>query len=351
MSIMKQQQKDLEIIGFDDRLFRLIGIPVLAFFIPILFFDAAPWQADAFFRSHYIASLLFTSVYWQGGRWIIKKVRQRFNKQDRELKRVLISLGLVTIFTFIFGPLLGSVLYFIPGIGVEEMSFFETMVGSLSTTYIIIGIYEVFYFYQKWKQALLEQERFKRLAVQSQLDGLKSQVNPHFLFNCLNTLSTIIPESPERSVNFVQKLAKVYRYILEIRDRELISLEEELAFLQNYVFLLKERFEDNLTVEINVPSASYRQQLMPLSLQMLVENAIKHNIISDQHPLHIRIELQENNLVVSNDLQLKTNKLPSTRLGLKNIRDRYRFFTDREVDVISDQQHFLVKLPLLEINS
>ena len=181
------------------------------------------------------------------------------------------------------------------------------------------------------------------------MEGLKSQVNPHFLFNSLNTLIYIIPENTDRAIQFVQKLSKVYRYILEIRDKKLIPLEEELDFLHSYIFLLKERFGDNLEVNLSIPSDILVQQVVPLSLQILFENAIKHNIISDKHPLKIEVFFKDEKLVVQNNLQLKKQAMPSTKVGLQNIKNRYAFFTDEKVDINDDGPYFKVTLPLIKM--
>ena len=186
--------------------------------------------------------------------------------------------------------------------------------------------------------------------MQSQLEGLKNQVNPHFLFNSLNTLTYLIPENADKSVHFVQQLSKVYRYILELKDKELISLEEELRFLDAYTFLLKERFGENLCVEIDIPDEFLNKNIIPLSLQILCENAIKHNIISSQKPLCLKVFIQnEDKLIVKNNLQKKNQEMNSTRLGLQNIKNRYRFFSEKEVEVIATQEEFVVVLPLIDV--
>ena len=150
----------------------------------------------------------------------------------------------------------------------------------------------------------------------------------------------------------MQKLSKVYRYILEIRDKELIPLEDELTFLDSFIFLVRERFGDNLRVEIEVPQVFHQARILPLSLQILFENAIKHNVISEQHPLTIELFVdEEQRLVVRNNLQRKNQVLDSTRVGLDNIRSRYAFFTDDKVVISEDEANFTVRLPLLKVSA
>lgn len=155
-------------------------------------------------------------------------------------------------------------------------------------------------------------------------NALKTQVNPHFLFNNLNTLCSIIPENPEQAVDFVQQLSKVYRHILEVKDEKSIPLKEEMAVLEAYAFLLKTRFGDNLEINMEVDPTKMEDMIVPLSLQLLMENAIKHNIVSQDKPLKIIVKVIDGNLVVTNNLQKKNQIIESTGIGLTNIRNRYK---------------------------
>ncbi len=197
----------------------------------------------------------------------------------------------------------------------------------------------------------MEKEKLERENIQSQLEGLKNQVNPHFLFNSLNTLTYIIPEDQNLAVRFVQQLSKVYRYILEIRDRKLICLSEELAFLDAYVFLLKDRFGENFKIDINIPESYLNLKVVPLSLQILMENAIKHNIISALKPLRVEVFIENNlKLIVKNNLQKKNHVMNSTKVGLQNIKNRYSFFSDQKVEVFATTDSFVVSIPLIQID-
>ncbi len=187
--------------------------------------------------------------------------------------------------------------------------------------------------------------------MQSQLDTLRNQVNPHFLFNSLNTLSSIIHDEPDLAVDFVQKLSKVYRYILEIREKDLIQLEDELKCIEAYKFLLKIRFGDNFSYEHNIEKENLKLFLAPLSLQILMENAIKHNIISKKKPLKIKLSMtEEGDLLVQNNLQKKQLAVSSTKMGLQNIKSRYQMLTRKEVQVWEDENSFNVIIPLIRID-
>lgn len=210
------------------------------------------------------------------------------------------------------------------------------------------------YFSERWKEVLVESEKLKRENLQSQFETLKTQVSPHFLFNSLNTLITIIPENPEQAVEFVQKLADVYRYILQTKDKQLISLQQELEFSESYLFLMKIRFGENLQVHWQVSPEYNQASIPPLALQMLLENAIKHNIISAKKPLFLAIYSETGEtIVVKNNLQPKlgrsADESDSTKVGLQNVTKRYSYLTKRPVDVIETTSAFIVALPLLQI--
>jgi LytS/YehU family sensor histidine kinase len=175
---------------------------------------------------------------------------------------------------------------------------------------------------------------------------LKNQVNPHFLFNSFNALSNLVYEDPDKAVKFIKQLSEVYRYVLDTRDREVVSLEEELRFLQSYIYLQKIRFAEKLTIDIQLENVN--SQIAPLALQILVENAIKHNIVSEDDPLQVKIYPDNGFIAVENNLQKKSMGVePSAGVGLENICRRYEFLSDKKVEILEDTDRFLVKLPIL----
>ncbi|MCY7309617.1 MAG: histidine kinase, partial [Chitinophagaceae bacterium] len=176
-------------------------------------------------------------------------------------------------------------------------------------------------------------------------------INPHFLFNNLNVLSgMVIKDNPEAN-HFFEEFSKVYRYILNNQEKELVELRSELEFVQPYIFLLKKRFDEGLTISLNIPEHYKSYHVVPAALQMLIENAIKHNIVSRHKPLHIYIHANGNNtMIVSNNLQLRQTGEPSTKIGLQNIRKRYELISGREIEVKETVTTFEVTLPLLNLN-
>ncbi len=346
---MKVCQKK-KVLGFDDTWFIIIGIPVVSAIMPLMFLQFENNWSLEWYKTNFFISLFQVIIYW----FIIRKVfilsRVRFHAFSDTWKRMIFQLGIVFLVYLILDPILGKICHkaFLEGKG--HFGGVSIAVSSIIMISLVVAIYESIYFYQQLKKSIQEKEELQRENIQSQLEGLKSKVNPHFLFNSLNTLAYLIPEDADKSVKFVQKLSKVYRYILEMSDEKLIPLQQELDFLNAYIFLLKERFEENLRVEIDIPKARLTDKIIPLSLQILFENAIKHNVISSSKPLFIKVLINpEGKLIVENNLQKKKQIKDSTKFGLENIKNRYRFFSTEAVDVISTSSSFIVSLPLIKL--
>jgi LytS/YehU family sensor histidine kinase len=220
--------------------------------------------------------------------------------------------------------------------------------AAIFCTIMIIAIYESIYFMNELTKSVEEKELLKRETLNAQLDALRTQVNPHFLFNNLNTLCSLIPDKPKQAIDFVHQLSKVYRHILEVKDEQSIPLKDELEVLKAYAFLLQTRFGDNLGISINVPDEKLQKRIVPLSLQILMENAIKHNIVSSDKPLQINVFAYDGKLVVCNNLQKKNQTNKSTGIGLNNIRNRYKLLSEKQVEVSNSGTSFTVSIPLIE---
>ena len=204
-------------------------------------------------------------------------------------------------------------------------------------------------FLQSWQKLALREEKMKNEVLSARYESLKNQVNPHFLFNSLNSLSSLINEDAEMADKFVKQLSIVYRYVLETRTKEAVTVEEELDMLGSFIFLEKIRFDDNLRIEVDIRKETKSKMILPLVLQMLVENAIKHNAISKDDPLSIGLYDAGNFIVVENNLQPKTIlRNESIKVGLENIKSRYSLLSEKEVVVEKSESSFMVKIPLLE---
>ena len=229
----------------------------------------------------------------------------------------------------------------------------QIIVMNLYGTILIIPIISIYYgihFLKAWKKSELESEKIQKESIKSQLDSLKNNLDPHFLFNNLNILSALIDKDTEKSKEFLEKFADVYRFLLQSKGSELVSLQNELQFLDSYVYLIKSRFGDNVKIDIDITNNLDQNFLPPLTLQMLFENGIKHNVVSKDHPLHFKLYSENANyLVISNNLKEKRQKVESHNTGLKNIINRYSHFTDQQVFIENNGKEYVVKVPLLEI--
>lgn len=201
----------------------------------------------------------------------------------------------------------------------------------------------------QWRVSEGRVERFRKESVEFQFEMLRNQVNPHFLFNNLNTIASLVHEQPAVAGEFVKQLSRVYRYLLEYQNRDLITLEEELDFIKSYIFLVELRFNKNLFIELEIPPTSRKLLIIPVCLQMLVENAIKHNVVSRAKPLYLSIKVSDDGqwLKVANNIQIKPQRDFSSGIGLSNIISRYNFFTERPVSVEELDGQFVVQIPLL----
>jgi hypothetical protein len=207
--------------------------------------------------------------------------------------------------------------------------------------------YKVFQFNKNIQDNKVKEQKIIAGTASAKFETLKNQIDPHFLFNSLNVLSSLIEENPKNAQRFTTALSKVYRYVLEQKDKDLVPIEEELAFAKTYMNLLQMRFENSLTYEVLAENVDSEAKVVPLSLQLLLENAVKHNIISEPKPLHIKIYIENDALVIQNNFQKKAVLQDGQGVGIKNIISRYHIITDRKVTIEQNENTFTVKLPIL----
>ncbi len=214
-------------------------------------------------------------------------------------------------------------------------------------TLIIVVIFHFIYFYNHYQQNKVKEQKVIAGTANARFDALKNQLDPHFLFNSLNVLTSLIEENPQNAQKFTTSLSKVYRYVLEQKNKDLVTVDEELDFARTYMSLLKMRFEDSIIFDIPEKSSDPDCKVVPLSLQLLLENAVKHNMVTTNKPLHIRIYEDGRMLVVENNLQLKQIVKKSSGVGLENIKQRYELLTSKKVNIIQQADRFAVAIPML----
>ena len=271
-------------------------------------------------------------------------------KRKKNFENILVGGILVNILTALVVLLLefSGYLVFINRSVAEAFTFVKnnSMVMLWFSMTISTIVYIVLLIRRKDKIEVTQQKDIAVKATAS-FETLKNQLDPHFLFNSLNVLSSLIEENPKKAQEFTVALSKIYRYVLDQKDKNLISVEEELNFAKLYVSLLKMRFEDALIVNFESSNIINEYKIVPLSLQLLLENAIKHNIISDQKPLNIDIFPKGNYLIIQNSYQKKATFEKSTGIGLKNIIQRYSLVSTLSIDIQQTENYYIVKIPLI----
>jgi two-component system LytT family sensor kinase len=222
----------------------------------------------------------------------------------------------------------------------------------LSINLLFDTLWEVLYLLEKYRESLQEKALLEKMSIEHEFENLKGQINPHFLFNCFNTLSSLIEENKTEAEHFLDELSKVYRYLLRNNESGISTVEKEIRFIQSYFELLRTRYGEGLQLNMDIDLRYYPYQLPSLSLQLLVENAVKHNIVSRQQPLIMEIfTTAGNKLVVNNNLQRKSPGMPSTRIGLSNIQGKYRLLQQEGFQIVEGEKNFMVVLPLIWINN
>ena len=297
----------------------------------------------------YIGSILLTILYieliFQLNRWfdsIVKWGRRpvlRFNLQ-------MISYWLIAIAVF-NGLRLVYVVFF----SSKQFILFVDEVTIALFSAIAIFMLNIIDFglilMRQSRDSLAQAEKYKKESAEFEFEMLQAQINPHFLFNSLNTLSSLVYEDADRSAEFIRKLSDVYRHVLDARQKDLISLREELSFIESYIFLLELRFENKLKIDVRIDENLLDQKIAPLTLQLLIENAVKHNIASDSKPLSVDIYNDADHIIVENPLHPKTVKEKGNNMGLRNISSRYNALCGNEVGIYNTYGAFTVKIPII----
>lgn len=294
----------------------------------------------------YFVIASFCSVTWMamwfGNEFIVDWLDARISWTQEPLKRFASGLVAAVVYpmisVFIIMKLFGLTGYYL-GDTTWTINF-SVIATSLITLFLTARS-----FLLNWRQAAIDSEKLQKEGMAAKYESLKNQVNPHFLFNSLNALTNLVYEDQDKAAKFIKQLSQVYRYVLDTRDKEVVSLEEENNFLKAYLFLQQIRFGDKLKLDVSIDNV--KTKLPPLVLQMLIENAIKHNVIAEDNPLTIHVYSDGEYLVVENNLQRKQVMAEeSPGIGLDNICKRYEFLTDKEVQ-IQQTDKFIVKLPLI----
>lgn len=326
-------------------------------------FEATAIWIRTFFLDYFTYAFLISSLLSGGINRLIEFSSRRFSWLDAPFKRLVFDLVAVIAYSFVMSFIITAVYsLFVWKFGtVDNMGWMKLVKSTIFPVLIALGFTFFFTsrsFLSEWKYAALETEKMKTERLAGQYQGLKDQLNPHFLFNSLNVLSNLVYEDADKSNEFIQKLSNIYRYVLDVQYERLIDLDKEITFAKSYLDLQKLRFGEKLQYEIKIEEGLERS-IPPLSLQLLLENAVKHNIATSASPLKIEIFTPDNTyalpygrrLVVRNNLQKRDSPGIESGIGLKNIKERYRFFTERKIEISEADNTFSVSIPLIESES
>lgn len=334
-------------IGFRALLIPFFGIaiPLITGMIPANEFSA--WQI----KLSYLYTIFIAFVIYEGTRYLHFTLRTYFDWLNKPVQKVIALVITIPFYTVPVSVLMlvGWYNLFRKGIvdwGVVKSSSLIILVA----VFFLVHIYETVFLVKQTGNDQLKKEQLERSGVEAELEALKNQIDPHFIFNSLNTLSHLIEEKPSRARQFNDNLADVYRYILQNKKRDLVLLREEIGFLEDFFSLLKIRFENAVQLHMDIDNIVLDQYLLPpISLQVLMENAIKHNEFSDNNPLMMSLTLNQTMLVFQNLVRRKTLRRPSSKIGLQNLSERYMLITQRSIIIDEEEKTFTVRLPLLKI--
>ncbi|WP_034043892.1 histidine kinase [Wocania ichthyoenteri] len=326
-------------------------IGCIIFVLANLISDGFEFDSVSDFIINFSFYQLYSFVLGYSNMYFFDYMERRQWKKNDTIKRIVFGIVGSTIITVIGLFLLrASTSIFYNGntfevfLANEKLKYYQF---GLWVTLTIVAIFHVIYFYNKYQQNKIKEQKVIAGTASAKFDALKNQLDPHFLFNSLNVLTSLIEENPDNAQKFTTSLSKVYRYVLEQKNKELVTVDEELQFAKTYMSLLKMRFEDSIVFTMPEKALNPESKVVPLSLQLLLENAVKHNMVTSTKPLHIKIYENQSNLVVENNLQPKQIVKKSSGVGLSNIMQRYDLLTNKKININKEANRFAVAIPML----
>ncbi len=338
---------------WDNHIISSILIFLLGGTVNMVFLCDNCLESPYLFSKYFWLSSIYSGVawiaFWKGSEFLVVFWDKRIGWIEAPLKRFLASLVSIVVFVFIVVWVL-DLFFDMLILGKSFSASIERSGSSFTVTFLVTLAINVFMhgrgFLYSWRQAAINIEKLKTEQVSTQYESLKNQVNPHFLFNSLNALTTLVYDDQAKAVEFIRKLSQVYRYVLDKKDEELVPLADELDFTRNYIFLQKIRFGDNLQVDVS--GNEMTSYVPPLAIQLLVENAIKHNVVSEQYPLKVNVAVNGEYCTITNNIKEKLDK-DSTGIGLNNLKARYEYLSSKPVEINGEAGIFSVKIPLLKL--
>lgn len=341
---------------FYDKWLRMFGLPLAPIPIHIYKFSALYPTNWILGVTLYLTAVILLITAWEIARIWLTYIRKSYSEIAQTLPRIIYTFAGYIIIGFLvrlFGFGLVKELEIVPVafLGYDTSEQFPLcylfFISGIVYNCILGIIYEFIYYFHMYGIALQETETLQRSNLQTQFESLKSHISPHFLFNSLNSLSSLIREQPEQAEKFLNEMSNVYRYLLRNNEQELVSLQTELQFVESYFHLLKTRYGESIQLKLESLSGYEQYLLPPLTLQILLENAVRHNSILKEQPLVIHIYVEKGYLVVQNNVQKKNLKVVSSKVGLNNIITKYQILKQPEPVIESDAVFFIIRIPLI----
>jgi sensor histidine kinase YesM len=343
------RQKDVEL---NDKLIRWIGIPFFGIVIPnvsglfgdLVYTDLVYWLGYPYFIG-------LAYAIWQGNRYLLFRTRKRFTWFDKPIEKLIL---LFVNNLFYTTPLTIAWLCMWYQWGSFAWIHWDViLIVSLINVICVLFIthvYETVFMVKEQQNEQTRNAELERSKAQAELEALKNQIDPHFMFNSLNSLSYLITKDSSRALQFTENLAEIYRYILSQKERSLVLLEEELTFMSKYTDLLELRFGKALSVKKHFNGATEQQFLIPpISAFVAMENVVKHNEITAQLPLVVSLEMKAHQLIIRNPLREKRSIRHSSKIGLKNLDERFRILTGKGIESEKSEENFTITLPLIQL--
>jgi len=295
-------------------------------------------------------SLFIGGVLWKGNEYIGYRLGHKIDISKQPARALWWNLSIMFTYSLVAIIAVNYIWFVVIYDWTPQQLFSRGMLTMLITFFVTVAITSIFfsiYFFQAWRESSVNEERLQKESIKLQYKALKNQVNPHFLFNSLNSLTALVYQDQDQAAKFIKQLSEVYRYVLAHKDNELVSLAEEISFSEKYVYLQKIRHNNSLQVNFSLHDF-HDMYVVPVSLQILIENAIKHNEVSEENPLLIEIFNTEDTITVKNNLQPKKMIKESGGIGLSTIKARYSFLSDRDVITEETEDAYIVKIPIIK---
>lgn len=350
--LTKKKQTNIIIMNWLQKNHKVLLLSTLGALIANYFFNTNTEILSKDFAIGFVWNWVIWTTQWFGNGYLADWLNVKIPWIKKPLIRAIYGvLGLVvySLAAFVIVHVLMSYLFTgasvsksLKWLGANNLKFVIIISGSIA---LVLHVYS---FFKYWKESQIEAERLKAEMKTYQYDALRNQINPHFLFNSFSVLSELVYEDQDLAVKFIRQLSDIYRYVLDSKELELVPLKDEIEFIKKFSFLLQTRFENNLEIDIQI-KAEQNEAIVPMSLQLLLENAVKHNEISTEFPLKVEIHRKgESIIIVKNGLKKKTNPESGTKTGLQNIVKRYKYLSEEEVVIEETTEYFSVEVPILK---